>query len=837
MAQGENFAQIKVIGVGGGGGNAVNRIIEAGLGGVEFIAVNTDAQVLTLSKARTRVRIGDKLTRGLGAGGNPEIGKKAAEESSDELYEVLRGADLVFVTCGMGGGTGTGAAPVIAQVARELGALTIGVVTRPFSFEGARRMQSAEHGIEELKGKVDTLIVIPNDRLFQLIDKRAPFNEAFRMADDVLRQGIQGISELITVPGLINLDFADVRTIMSEGGAALMAIGTASGEDRARKAAEAAISSNLLEVTIDGARGILFNVTGGPDMSLFEVNEAASIIRELNVRVTMRDGVRLSTNVFRPAGAAKVPTILIRTPYNKGTDLTANYQFFVDHAYAVVIQDVRGRYDSGGEFDPRHQETPDGDDTLTWIARQPWSTGKVGMMGGSYLGITQWKAAESGNPALKCIFAIVSGYDEYLDRYYSRGGAMKLGHRLLWMSENLRIPSFQPNFASFTAHLPERTSDVAATGRVINFYREAMDHPAYDEYWKAFSTREKLESIRVPVFLVGGWFDNYAQSDLEAYAALRKQGNVARVVVGPWPHDQSYKFHGVDFGPDSSAPIRTYQFEWFEYWLRGAGSAPVSGARTFLMGENRWRDDDKWPPPTAKSTSYLLGGKGHANSAAGDGTLMNNAALRGAQDQFDYDPHAPVPTTGGAVCCNPNIFPWGPLDQTGVERRPDVLVYSTRPLRKTVRIAGVVRALLHVTTSAEDTDFTAKLVDVLPDGAARAVTDGILRLRYRRSLEKSELAKPGESHAINVDLGPASYAFLPGHRIRLDVSSSNFPRFDRNPNTGRSIANDTELRIAHQTVRHGGKHPSRLLLPVLPEKEPKITNAAHPPPNGRKRGD
>ena len=268
MAQGENFAQIKVIGVGGGGGNAVNRIIEAGLGGVEFIAVNTDAQVLTLSKARTRVRIGDKLTRGLGAGGNPEIGKKAAEESSDELYEVLRGADLVFVTCGMGGGTGTGAAPVIAQVARELGALTIGVVTRPFSFEGARRMQSAEHGIEELKGKVDTLIVIPNDRLFQLIDKRAPFNEAFRMADDVLRQGIQGISELITVPGLINLDFADVRTIMSEGGAALMAIGTASGEDRARKAAEAAISSNLLEVTIDGARGILFNVTGGPDMSL-----------------------------------------------------------------------------------------------------------------------------------------------------------------------------------------------------------------------------------------------------------------------------------------------------------------------------------------------------------------------------------------------------------------------------------------------------------------------------------------------------------------------------------------------------------------------------------------
>ncbi|MBE7511890.1 MAG: cell division protein FtsZ [Anaerolineales bacterium] len=275
-----NFAVIKVVGVGGGGSNAVNRMIEEGLGGVDFIAVNTDSQALNLAQARTRIRIGEKLTRGLGAGGNPEIGRKAAEESADELYEALRGADMVFITSGMGGGTGTGAAPVVAQVAKELGALTIGVVTRPFTFEGARRNQSAESGIEDLKSMVDTLIVIPNDRLLQIMDKKTPLNEAFRIADDVLRQGIQGISEVITVPGLINLDFADVRTIMSEGGAALMAVGTASGDDRARKAAELAVSSSLLDVTIDGARGILFNVTGGPDMSLFEVNEAAAIIRE-----------------------------------------------------------------------------------------------------------------------------------------------------------------------------------------------------------------------------------------------------------------------------------------------------------------------------------------------------------------------------------------------------------------------------------------------------------------------------------------------------------------------------------------------------------------------------
>ncbi len=278
--QADAFARIKVIGVGGGGSNAVNRMIDEGIQGVEFIVVNTDAQALTLSKATTHVRLGEKLTRGLGAGGDPEVGRKSAEESADELYNVLKGSDMVFVTAGMGGGTGTGAAPVVAQVAKESGALTIGVVTRPFTFEGMRRMQSAESGISKLKEHADTLIAIPNDRLLQVADKRASLQDAFRLADDVLHQGIQGISELITIPGLINLDFADVRAIMSEGGAALMAVGTGEGDERAKKAAEAAISSQLLDITIDGARGVLFNVTGGPNMTLFEVNQAAAIIRE-----------------------------------------------------------------------------------------------------------------------------------------------------------------------------------------------------------------------------------------------------------------------------------------------------------------------------------------------------------------------------------------------------------------------------------------------------------------------------------------------------------------------------------------------------------------------------
>ena len=276
----ESFARIKVVGIGGGGCNAVNRMIDEGLTGIEFIAVNTDAQALQFSQAKVRVRIGEKSTRGLGAGGDPRIGRLAAEESAEELYEVLKGSDMVFVTAGLGGGTGTGAAPVVAQIAKEIGALTIGVVTRPFTFEGTHRAKAAEIGSSALKEHADTLIIIPNDRLLQIVDKRSGLQDAFKVADDVLRQGIQGISELITVPGLINLDFADVRTIMSEGGAALMAVGQASGEDRATKAAEQAISNQLLDVTIDGARGILFNVTGGDSLKLFEVNQAAAIIKE-----------------------------------------------------------------------------------------------------------------------------------------------------------------------------------------------------------------------------------------------------------------------------------------------------------------------------------------------------------------------------------------------------------------------------------------------------------------------------------------------------------------------------------------------------------------------------
>lgn len=330
----DQLAAIKVIGVGGGGNNAVNRMVDHGVQGVEFIAVNTDTQALNLSKADVKLQIGAKLTRGLGAGANPEVGKKAAEESKEQIEEVIKGADMVFVTAGMGGGTGTGAAPVIAKVAKELGALTVGVVTRPFSFEGKKRATQAANGITSMKEAVDTLIVIPNDRLLEIVDKSTPMLEAFKEADNVLRQGVQGISDLIAVPGLINLDFADVKTIMSNKGSALMGIGVASGENRATEAAKKAISSPLLETSIDGAQGVLMNITGGTNLSLYEVQEAADIVASASDQeVNMIFGSVINENL-----KDEIVVTVIATGFNE--DLSRNKPVTRNHGHQNTNNNV-----------------------------------------------------------------------------------------------------------------------------------------------------------------------------------------------------------------------------------------------------------------------------------------------------------------------------------------------------------------------------------------------------------------------------------------------------------------------------------------------------------------
>ncbi|HYK18649.1 MAG TPA: CocE/NonD family hydrolase [Bryobacteraceae bacterium] len=560
----------------------------------------------------------------------------------------------------------------------------------------------------------------------------------------------------------------------------------------------------------------------------------------LHVRVPMRDGVKLDTNVFRPSGNYRFPVILVRTPYGKGAEIPPGYSAFLNHGYTLVMQDVRGRYASQGVFDALKQEGPDGYDTLNWIAAQPWSNGKIGMMGGSYLGIAQWRAALLSNPHLKAIFPVVAGADDYFDRFYSPGGATKLGHRLLWLSLNMTAPGVEtPSFDSYVSHLPLRTSDRAATRQTVKLYQTILDHPSYDAFWKEQSVLANIEQVRVPVFQVGGWYDNYAESELLAFSALHKTAGPDgknRILIGPWAHNMSIPFAGINFGDDSSAPIRGYQIAWFDRWLKNTAKDTADDAKhyaheawhaklaivdeapvnIFVMGVNRWRDEDEWPLARTRYRPLYLASNGDANTLAGDGKLEWRMPRKSAADHFSFDPRDPVPTRGGAVCCDPKIFPWGPMDQRDVEKRPDVLVYTSEPLKKDLEVTGPIHVTLYASTSAPDTDFTAKLVDVFPDGEARNLTDGILRVRYRNGLDRPQLAKPSEIYPLSIDAGVTSNVFLAGHSIRVEISSSNFPRFDRNPNTGRPFANETQLERALQTVYHGGVYASEILLPVIP---------------------
>jgi uncharacterized protein len=528
----------------------------------------------------------------------------------------------------------------------------------------------------------------------------------------------------------------------------------------------------------------------------------------LGVRVPMRDGVELSTNVFRPRGPDRTPTILVRTPYGKGTSLAGTYRLFLENGYTVVVQDVRGRGGSEGVFQPLTQEVADGNDTIDWIASQRWSDGKVGMVGGSYLGIVQWKAALSGNRYLKAISPAVSGCDDYEDRFYSRGGALKLGHRLMWLADNLRAPKFQrPEFQKYVLHIPLRNADRAATGQTIEMYQEALRHPAYDSFWRSISTREQLQRVRAAVLAFGGWYDPFVENDLEAFARLRALGREAHIVIGPWAHNTSSRFAGIDFGPEADLPIRSLQLEWFDRWLKSREPPARPPARVFLMGTNRWREEQEWPPGRSRPVPWYL---------AGGGRLRETLPSADKPARFVYDPRKPVPTMGGALCCDAKIFPWGPVDQRPVEQRADVLLYTSDLLERNLPVLGTVKVVLFVSTNVPDTDFTAKLVDVYPDGRAVNLTDGILRLRYRESLERPKPVAPGEVYRVVIDAGVTGNVFKPGHRVRLEVSSSNFPHYDRNPNSGRPVASETRLRAATQTLYHDRQHLSHLILPVAP---------------------
>lgn len=535
-----------------------------------------------------------------------------------------------------------------------------------------------------------------------------------------------------------------------------------------------------------------------------------------HVKVPMRDGVELCANVFLPAGAGAYSTLLQRTPYGKADRPTPGIQAFVRAGYAVVVQDVRGRRHSGGRFRQFEQEEADGFDSVAWIARQPWSNQRVGLFGSSYSGIAAWRASLARPPALKALAVAVAGGDEYLDRFYSSGGALRLAHRIRWIAENFTPPGrLVADFRKTNLWLPLRTADIAATGSRVDFWRTALEHPSYDDYWAARSTNARIVHAPLPAHITAGWYDPFLDSDIDMYVRLRRAGKPARIVIGPWGHSQSQPMQNVFFGGEPLPVVRTGEIQWFDAFLKAVAEAPASAVRYFLMGANEWRESPSWPPPEAQPVPLYLCSKRSANSLHGDGSLEESPPAEPRLEQFVYHPRNAVPTIGGALCCNFNVHAWGPLDQRPVESRRDVLVFTSAARKRPLAIAGVVRAILFASTDAPDTDFTAKLVDVAPDGNARILADGLLRLRYRNGLQRETRYVPGSIERIEITLGSTAHSFLPGHAIRLDVSSSNFPRFDRNLNTGRPQAAETELRPARQAVHLSRERPSSLVLPVL----------------------
>lgn len=551
-----------------------------------------------------------------------------------------------------------------------------------------------------------------------------------------------------------------------------------------------------------------------------------NIKMRFDVKVPMRDGVELSADIYMPDGPGPFPTILVRTPYDNNGAI-GKAKLSAQRGYAFVAQDCRGRYDSDGAFYPWHQEANDGYDTQEWIARQPWCNGHIGMTGGSYLGLVQWLSAVHGSPHLKCIAPRVITSNFYDSPNYS-GGAFQLALNMLWgfgrlgrVNQNVAHYDWPELFRT----LPLITADEVA-GRDLPFWKDWVKHSSYDDYWREVSIEERYDRIKVPALIMGGWYDLYSKQAFTNFNGMSKHGGTkkareeTRLIMGPWPHplSTSTKTGDIDFGPQSKIDLEAIEEGWLSCWLKDDVDAKpdLPPIRLFVMGANVWRDEHEWPLARTQWAEYYLHSNGKANSLLGDGELSTEPPGKEPTDQFTYDPDNPVPTIGGNNCCSPDIMPWGPYDQRPVERRKDVLVYTTPPLEADMEVTGPIVVKLFASTSARDTDFTAKLLDVHPSGYAMNLCDGILRARYRESFEKPKLLKPRKVYEFAIDLWVTGNLFKEGHRIRVEISSSNFPRFDRNPNTGHPFGSDAQGKKATQTVYHDGERASHILLPVIP---------------------
>jgi putative CocE/NonD family hydrolase len=578
--------------------------------------------------------------------------------------------------------------------------------------------------------------------------------------------------------------------------------------------------------------------------------ESCAVTKTTDIGVPMRDGTTLSADVYRPQVPAgrEVPVILMRLPYDKAAAQRYVYEppeFYARHCYLVVIQDVRGQYGSEGVFYPFRDEARDGYDSVEWAARLPGSNGRVGMYGFSYVGATQWLAATQRPPHLKAISPAMTSSD-YYDGWTYQDGAFSLAFAESWPITTIArsAAARRPGGAALVEEFDRQTPALKDawywylpldrfpllgpdSRRIAPYFYDWLEHPTNDAYWQRWSIRRRYERIEVPALNVDGWYDVFLNGAIENFVGMRHRGATAaarrgqKLVIGPWIHlPWSRKAGQVDFGPEAESPVDAMQLRFFDHHLKGIanGVDREPAVRVFVMGANRWRTADDWPIPGTRFTNFYLRSGGSANSRSGDGRLSTRrprASGEAGRDRFTYDPRRPVPSVGGHSCCEPDVAPVGPYDQRWVEQRPDVLVYDTERLERPVEVTGPITVTLYASSSAPNTDFTAKLVDVDRRGRAINLNDGIIRASHRRSEVHPRPIRPGRVYRYDIEVWPTSNLFRRGHRIRLEISSSNFPMYDRNPNTGHPFAEDAELRSARQVVLHDPEHPSRIRLPIV----------------------
>ena len=563
----------------------------------------------------------------------------------------------------------------------------------------------------------------------------------------------------------------------------------------------------------------------------------------LNVQIPMRDGTLLYADVYLPSITGIFPCLLARTPYDKGQKSITGIDYIraAEEGYAVVVQDVRGRFASEGEFYPFLQESADGYDSVEWIAKQSWSNGNIGMVGGSYLGAAQWLAAITYPPHLKALFPAITPSD-YNEGWVFRGGAFQLGFCLSWTLESLviaNLPHLLPqqliserlkdlnNLAShmdkaFT-HLPINELPYFVNG-IAPYYYDWINKSDNQRYWKRWSIEDHYQSIITPTYHLGGWYDIFIAGTLHNFTGLKNVDLAPqKLLVGPWAHTSPLEnpIGEIDFGNNSSAQnidLDGIQLRWFNYWLKGISNGIMQepAVSIFIMGENIWRNEDSWPLRRAIETHYYLHSKGNANGKNGDGSLDTNCPGNESLDRFHFDPENPVPTLGGGLCCNPVFLANGPYDQQILEDRTDILVYTSKEFEEETEITGPISFTLWASSSKRHTDFTAKLVDVHPNGKAYNLADGIIRSKYRESRFFPSALNPGKPYQFTIDLGATSNLFKIGHRIRLEVSSSNFPKFDRNTEGDRDGQSEDRQIIAIQRILHNSEYPSYLSLPIIP---------------------